>query len=45
METRVEANLHAAALVFAGIESARQKKAINVQEYIRPFGGSSAARG
>jgi predicted dehydrogenase len=41
METRVEANLHAAALVFAGIESARAGKAINVQEYIRSFSTSA----
>jgi predicted dehydrogenase len=45
METHVEANLHAAALVFAGIESARQCKTINVQEYIRSFGESSAVLG
>jgi hypothetical protein len=43
METRVEANLNAAALVFAGIESARQHKAIDVQEYIRSIGRDSAA--
>jgi predicted dehydrogenase len=35
METNVEANLHAAALIFAGIESARSGKTINVQDYIR----------
>ena len=34
METNVEANVHAAALIFAGIESARSGKTINVQEYI-----------
>jgi len=43
METRVEANLHAAALVFAGIESARAGKAIDVQEYIRGFSRGAAA--
>jgi len=37
METHVEANLHAAALIFAGIESARKGETINVQEYIRSF--------
>jgi predicted dehydrogenase len=38
METQVSANLHAAALVFAGIESARAgSKTINVQDYIRSF--------
>lgn len=38
METHVEANLHAAALIFAGIESARKGHTIDVQEYIRSFG-------
>ena len=37
METHVEANLHAAALIFAGIESARKGQSIDVQEYIRSF--------
>lgn len=40
METHVEANLHAAALIFAGIESARSGQTINVQDYIRSFDGS-----
>lgn len=35
METHVEANLHAAALIFAGIESARKGQTIDVQAYIR----------
>jgi predicted dehydrogenase len=35
METNVEANLHAAALIFAGIESARSGAPVNVQDYIR----------
>jgi predicted dehydrogenase len=38
METNVAANLHAAALIFAGIESARSAETINVQDYIRSFG-------
>ena len=40
METHVEANLHAAALIFAGIESARSGKTIDVQDYIRSFDGA-----
>jgi len=38
METNVAANLHGAALIFAGIESSRKGQTINVQEYIRSFG-------
>jgi predicted dehydrogenase len=38
METHVEANLHASALIFAGIESSRKGQTIDVQEYIRSFG-------
>lgn len=38
METNVEANLQAAALIFAGIESARSGRTIAVQDYIRSFG-------
>jgi len=37
METNVAANLHASALVFAGIESARTGRSIDLQEYIRSF--------
>jgi predicted dehydrogenase len=40
METHVEANLQAAALIFAGIESARSGQTVNVQDYIRSFDGS-----
>ena len=35
METHVDANLHAAALIFAGIESARTGRTVDVQEYVR----------
>ncbi|MBX3539209.1 MAG: Gfo/Idh/MocA family oxidoreductase [Chelatococcus sp.] len=38
METNVADNLHAAALIFAGIESARRGQTVNVQDYIRSFG-------
>ena len=38
METAVDANLQAAALIFASIESKRTGKPIEVQEYIRSFG-------
>jgi predicted dehydrogenase len=37
METRVENNLHAAALIFAGIESSRKGETIDVQAYIKSF--------
>jgi predicted dehydrogenase len=35
METNVAANLHAAALIFAGIESARSGATVNVQDFMR----------
>lgn len=35
METNVAANVHASALVFAGIESARTGQAVKIAEYIR----------
>ena len=38
METAVDANLQAAALIFASIESKRSGKPIEVQDYIRSFG-------
>jgi predicted dehydrogenase len=38
METAVDANLQAAALIFASIESARSGKPIEVQDYIGSFG-------
>jgi len=38
METNVADNLQAAALIFAGIESARRGQTIHVQDYIRSFG-------
>jgi predicted dehydrogenase len=34
METHVEANLHAAALIFAGIESQRRGEAIRIADYV-----------
>jgi predicted dehydrogenase len=39
METIVEKNVQASALVFASIESARTGKAIEVQDYVRSFEG------
>ena len=38
METIVEKNVQASALVFASIESARSGQAIEVQDYVRSFG-------
>ncbi|WP_342363863.1 Gfo/Idh/MocA family oxidoreductase [Terrarubrum flagellatum] len=38
METNVAANVHASALIFAGIKSARSGETVNVQDYIRSFG-------
>jgi hypothetical protein len=37
METIVEKNVQASALVFASIESARSGQAIEVQDYVRSF--------
>jgi predicted dehydrogenase len=39
METIVEKNVQASALVFASIESARSGQAIEVQDYVRSFAG------
>ena len=38
METQVEANVQASALIFAGIESARTGQAIKISDYIRSHG-------
>jgi predicted dehydrogenase len=38
METQVEANVQASALIFAGIESARTGQAIRIADYIRSHG-------
>jgi predicted dehydrogenase len=38
METAVDANVQAAALIFASIESTRSGKPIEVQDYIKSFG-------
>jgi predicted dehydrogenase len=38
METNVEANLHAAALIFAGIESQRRGAAIRIADYVGSHG-------
>jgi predicted dehydrogenase len=38
METSVEANLHAAALIFAGIESQRRGQAIRIADYVGSHG-------
>jgi predicted dehydrogenase len=38
METHVEANLRAAALIYGGIESARSGKPIHMADYIQSFG-------
>jgi len=43
METRVEANVQSAALVFAAIESQRRGAPVNVQEYIASVEQSSLA--
>ena len=38
METNVEANLHAAALIFAGIESQRQGAVMRIADYVGSHG-------